>query len=173
MQPAPPPKRPQWIEIATLAFAGSALWGCTGPFKSTYQGTLDRCGAACLALPTLLLALAAHPNLNKNFVSDVAWTYALYLEASALVPQLVLLRQRAAVLADRLTAHFVAALGCGRLLECLFWACYHRDLSMGARSLPGYLVVVSQLVQLAQVLDFFYGYYQAVTTPFVVTARLV
>ena len=44
---------------------------------------------------------------------------------------------------------------------------------MGARSYPGYLVVVSQLVQLAQVLDFFYGYYQAVTTPFVVTARLV
>lgn len=29
-----------------------------------------------------------HPGLNNNWFTDVAWTFALYLEAAAIVPQL-------------------------------------------------------------------------------------
>lgn len=161
-----------WIEVAALAFTGSALWACAGPFKGTYQGALDRfgelgvpagAGAVYLATPMLLLAAIFHPTINKQFVSDVAWTYAMYLESSALVPQLYMFQQQASGIVDLLTAHFVAALGFGRLLEFIFWLYSHKELAgTSGSTLPGYLAVSSQFAQLALMADFFYYYFLAV-----------
>jgi hypothetical protein len=45
-------------------------------------------GVVVLAVPALFLAALLHPSLNNNWLTDVAWTFALYLEAVAIWPQL-------------------------------------------------------------------------------------
>ena len=166
-----------------LLFTASALWGCMGPFKSTYQGELDTfgefnvppgMGAVYLAVPVMILAIIVHPNLNNDFISDVAWAYATYLESVALVPQLFMFQKQTSGVVELLTAHFVAALGFGRLMEFLFWIYSHHELSAKSGSnLPGYLALLSQLMQLVLMPDFFWYYYLAVknATPLVLPSQ--
>jgi len=149
------------------------------PFNSTYQADLDRFGemsvppgwgAIWLAVPVLLIAIFIHPNLNSDFLSDVAWTYAMYLESVALIPQLFMFQKQTSGVVELLTAHFVAALGFGRVMEFCFWVYSYHELANSAGSkLPGYLALFAQFMQLVLMLDFFYYYYMAVknATPLV------
>jgi ER lumen protein retaining receptor len=167
------------IEIMALIFTASALYGCMVPFKSTYQQDLDTFGelnvppgfgAVYLAAPILLIAIFIHPNLNSDFLSDTAWTYAIYLESAALVPQLYMFQKQASGVVELLTAHFVAALGFGRCMEFFFWIYSYHELANSAGSkLPGYLALIAQFVQLVLMVDFFWYYYIAVknATPLV------
>jgi hypothetical protein len=171
------------IEILALLFTASALWGCMGPFKGTYQADMDKFGemnvppgfgAVYLAVPVLILAIMVHPNLNSDFISDVAWTYAMYLESVSLVPQLFMFQKQQSGVVELLTAHFVAALGFGRILEFLFWIYSYHELATSAGSkLPGYLALFSQFMQLVLMLDFFWYYYLAVknATPLVLPSH--
>ena len=168
-----------FIEGMSLLFTTAALYGCMVPFKGTYQQDLDQFGefnvppgfgAVYLAGPILLIAAFIHPNLNADFLSDVAWTYAMYLESSALIPQLYMFQKQTSGVVELLTAHFVAALGFGRLMEFMFWVySYHELASSTGSRLPGYLALFSQFVQLVLMIDFFWYYYKAVrsATPLV------
>lgn len=171
------------IEVLALFFTSSALYGCMVPFKQTYQADADKFGeinvpagfgALYLAAPVLVISCVIHPNLNSDFFSDVAWTYAMYLESLALIPQLYMFQKQATGVVELLTAHFVAALGFGRILEFTFWIYSYHELSNSAGStLPGYLAIFSQFVQLILMLDFFYYYYVAVknATPMVLPSH--
>jgi ER lumen protein retaining receptor len=168
-----------FIEVMSLIFTGAVLWACMGPFKHTYQADLDKfgefnvppgTGAVYLAGPILILAIFIHPNLNQDWSSDVAWTFAMYLESAALVPQLYMFQKQASGVVELLTAHFVAALGFGRIMEFLFWIYSYHELANNAGSrMPGYLALFSQFAQLVLMLDFFWYYYLAVknATPLV------
>ena len=115
-------------------------------------------------------AVESHPNLNSDFISDVAWTFAMYLESAALIPQLYMFQKQKTGVVELLTAHFVAALGFGRILEFAFWIySYHELASASGSKLPGYLAIFSQFMQLILMLDFFWYYYVAVknATPLV------
>jgi ER lumen protein retaining receptor len=168
-----------FIEITSLIFTASALYGCMVPFKGTYQADQDGFGelnvprgygAVYIAAPVLLIAILIHPNLNADFLSDTAWTYAMYLESTALVPQLYMFQKQASGVVELLTAHFVAALGFGRLMEFFFWIySYHELANSSGSRLPGYLALFSQFLQLILMVDFFWYYYVAVknATPLV------
>lgn len=116
------------VEGTSLILSATALWAVmASPFKSI---TANDMNALYFAGPVLIMAIAAHPNLNENIVSDVAWTYAMYLESVALIPQLAMFRSTkkskssspaAGGVIEPLTAHFVFALGFGRLVEFSFW----------------------------------------------------
>eukprot|EP00980_Cylindrotheca_fusiformis_P020703 scaffold7738_cov133-Cylindrotheca_fusiformis.AAC.12 len=172
-----------FIEGMSLIFTCSALWACMGPYKQTYQADLDRFGelnvppgygAVYLAVPVLLLAIFVHPNLNADFLSDTAWTYAMYLESTALIPQLFMFQKQASGVVELLTAHFVAALGFGRVMEFFFWIySYHELANSSGSKLPGYLALFAQFVQLVLMLDFFWYYYLAVknATPLVLPSH--
>jgi ER lumen protein retaining receptor len=150
------------IEIMSLIFAAFV------PFKSTYQGDMDKFGemnfppgygAVYLAVPVMIVALIVHPNLNADFLSDCAWTYAMYLEFLALVPQLYMFQKQMTGVVELLTAHFVAELGFGRVMEFMFWAySYHELQTKNGSKMPGYLALFSQFVQLVLMLDFFWYY---------------
>lgn len=167
------------IEIMALVFTASALYGCLGPFKSTYQADCDKFGefnvkpgygAVYLAAPILIVAIVLHPSLNADFFSDVAWTYAMYLESVALIPQLYMFQKQSNGVVELLTAHFVAALGFGRIMEFVFWIYSYRELATSSGStLPGYLAIISQFAQLVLMVDFFWYYVTAVknATPLV------
>ena len=172
-----------FIEVMSLIFTGAALWACMMPYKHTYQVDLDRFGelhvppgfgAVYLAGPILVIAILVHPNLNADFISDTAWTYAMYLESAALVPQLFMFQKQASGVVELLTAHFVAALGFGRIMEFFFWIYSYHELANSAGSrLPGYLALFAQFVQLVLMLDFFWYYYLAVknATPLVLPSH--
>ena len=171
------------IETMSLLFTGAALWAAMGPFKRTYQADLDvfgemnvppGAGAVYLAVPVLIIALLIHPNLNSDFLSDVAWTYAMYLESVALIPQLYMFQKQSTGVVELLTAHFVAALGFGRVMEFCFWVYSYHELANSAGSrLPGYLALFSQFMQLVLMLDFFWYYFVAVknATPLVLPSH--
>jgi len=172
-----------FIEIMALIFTVSALYGCMVPFKESYQADADKFGesnvppgygAVYLAVPVLILAIVFHPNLNADFLSDVAWTYAMYLESLSLIPQLYMFQKQANGVVELLTAHFVAALGFGRILEFIFWAYSYHELATSAGStLPGYLALFSQFLQLVLMVDFFWYYITAVknATPLVLPSH--
>jgi ER lumen protein retaining receptor len=167
------------IELVAFVFTSSVLYGCMVPFKGTYQADLDKFGefnvppgygAVYLAAPALLFAIFIHPSLNSDFMSDVAWTYSMYLESLALIPQLYMFQNQASGVVELLTAHFVAALGFGRMMEFCFWMYSYHELATNSGSkLPGYLALMSQVMQLVLLVDFFWYYFKAVknATPLV------
>jgi len=171
------------IEIMALIFTASALWACMMPYNRTYQKDVDTFGemhvppgfgAVYLAIPIFFLACFIHPNLNVDFLSDMAWTYAMYLESVALIPQLYMFQKQQAGVVELLTAHFVAALGFGRVLEFCFWIYSYNELATASGSkLPGYLALFSQFMQLVLMLDFFWYYFMAVknATPLVLPSH--
>mmetsp|Transcript_33644 Transcript_33644/g.49464 ORF Transcript_33644/g.49464 Transcript_33644/m.49464 type:complete len:366 (+) Transcript_33644:138-1235(+) len=170
------------LEFMALAFTASALYGCLGPFKKSYQAEFDTFGeihvppgfgAVYLAVPCLILAILIHPGLNSDFMSDVAWTFAMYLESMALVPQLFMFQRQTSGVVELLTAHFVFALGFGRVLEFVFWAYSYHELSSGGSNFIGYIALFAQFTQLVLMLDFFWYYYQAVknATPLVLPSH--
>lgn len=171
------------IEFMSLVFTCTALWACMVPYKHTYQADLDRFGelnvppgygAVYIAGPVLLIALMIHPNLNADFLSDTAWTYACYLESAALIPQLYMFQKQASGVVELLTAHFVAALGFGRIMEFMFWVySYHELANSSGSRLPGYVALFAQFAQLVLMLDFFWYYYLAVknATPLVLPSH--
>mmetsp|Transcript_19888 Transcript_19888/g.39662 ORF Transcript_19888/g.39662 Transcript_19888/m.39662 type:complete len:348 (+) Transcript_19888:378-1421(+) len=167
------------IEFLSLGFSISAVYGCTVRFGRSYQSSQDSfgemnvppgCGALFLAVPTLLLAMFIHPTLNKDWLSDVAWTYAMYLESVALVPQLFMFQKAVGGIVEMLTAHFVFALGLGRALEFIFWFHSYQELvnNSGSAS-PGYIALFSQIIQALLLIDFYWYYFKAVknSTPMV------
>mmetsp|Transcript_6794 Transcript_6794/g.9973 ORF Transcript_6794/g.9973 Transcript_6794/m.9973 type:complete len:384 (-) Transcript_6794:89-1240(-) len=172
-----------FIEIMALVFTASALWAISVPYKSTYQADTDRFGefnvppgfgAVYLAVPILIIAGCLHPNLNADFVSDVAWTYAMYLESVASIPQLYMFQKQTNGVVELLTAHFVAALGIGRMMEFIFWIySYHELATSSGSALPGYLAIFSQFAQLVLMVDFFWYYFAAVknATPLVLPSN--
>lgn len=172
-----------FVEGMSLVLASLALYACMVPFKHTYQAELDKfgellvppgTGAVYLAAPILLLAIIVHPNLNADFISDTAWTYAMYLESAALLPQLYMFQKQSSGVVELLTAHFVFALGFGRVMEFLFWIySYHELADASGSKLPGYLALFSLAVQIIMMLDFFWYYYLAVknATPLVLPSN--
>jgi len=171
------------IEGLALFFAASALYGISVPFKSTYEKDSDRFGemavppgygALYLAVPALIIAVLLHPNLNEDFLSDVAWTYAMYLESVSVIPQLYMFQKQKTGVVEIMNAHFVAALGFGRVMEFTFWIYSYHELSTSSGSnLPGYLAIISQFLQLVLMVDFFWYYITAVknATPLVLPSH--
>jgi hypothetical protein len=84
-------------------------------------------GIAFLVLPCLLLATVIHPTLNQNFVTDVAWTLALYLETLAVIPQLYMFQKSGSV--EPWTSHFVFTLGLSRVFLFSFWLSSYHELN--------------------------------------------
>jgi ER lumen protein retaining receptor len=171
------------IEFMSLAFVATAMWGCLVPFKKSYQVEFDKFGemhvppgfgSVYLIIPCLALAIFIHPGLNQDFLSDVSWTFAMYLESVALVPQLYMFQRQNTGIVELLTAHFVAALGFGRVLEFTFWLySYHELAHKSGSNYAGYLALISQFCQVLLMCDFFWYYYVAVknATPLVLPSH--
>mmetsp|Transcript_22544 Transcript_22544/g.21773 ORF Transcript_22544/g.21773 Transcript_22544/m.21773 type:complete len:297 (+) Transcript_22544:101-991(+) len=162
------------IEIVSLVSCCFAMYGMVGPLKSTYEEKYDKFGslhipnefgALYCIVPCGLLALFFHPTLNREFFSDVCWTYSMYLEAVAMLPQIFMFQKQASDqggIVEPLIGHTVFALGFSRIFELIFWLGSFRELSDHAGSrMPGYIVLLSQLGHLIIMGDFFYYYFNS------------
>eukprot|EP00591_Stephanopyxis_turris_P015553 CAMPEP_0195542278 /NCGR_PEP_ID=MMETSP0794_2-20130614/51522_1 /TAXON_ID=515487 /ORGANISM="Stephanopyxis turris, Strain CCMP 815" /LENGTH=190 /DNA_ID=CAMNT_0040676407 /DNA_START=452 /DNA_END=1024 /DNA_ORIENTATION=- len=159
----------QMVEATSFLLSLSAIYACTVRFKKSYQHDCDMFGewnvpsgfgTLHLVIPCCILALIWHPNRNEHFISDFAYAFSMYLEAVALLPQLYMFQRQVKQSVEILTAHFVFALGFGRVLEFFFWIeAYVLLETESGSNMIGYLTLFSQLFQIVLMLDFFYYYY--------------
>ncbi|GJP48009.1 hypothetical protein CLOM_g7250 [Closterium sp. NIES-68] len=102
-----------------------------------------------LVIPCFVLALL----VNKKFtITEVLWAFSIYLEAVAILPQLVLLQRTKNI--DNLTGNYVFFLGAYRSLYILNWIYRY----MTEKHYRQWIVWISGLVQTALYADFFYYY---------------
>lgn len=143
-------------------------------------------GHLLLIGPCFLLSLLIHPQLNDSRLSDISWAFSMYLETTALLPQLYLLQRvrkihapaHSSLCARVLTpnpqpsqhksaslhlGHFIVALTFARVWDFVFWAASYHELvtSTGSR-LPGFVAMAFQVGHAVLLVDFFYYYGMAV-----------
>lgn len=169
----------QAVEIGALVLALGLIVALLTTHRRTYSAASDRFGGGVLGLPdaagvlvlaapAALLAALLHPNLNNNWFTDVAWTFALYLEAVAVYPQLYMFYDAARASRGGVTPevepfelNFVFSIAVARLLHFIFWLSSYQELNDRTsadfgRKFPGHLVVLSQIVNLLLLADFVY-----------------
>lgn len=117
--------------------------------KQTWDRQDDTFRVLFIIVPCALLAIAL-PN-RRNTV-EILWTFSIYLEAVAILPQLILLQRTQNI--DNLTGNYVALLGSYRAFYILNWI-YKYFITPNYRQ---WIVWVSGVVQTLIYLDFFYYY---------------
>ncbi|KAL5576984.1 hypothetical protein UlMin_018683 [Ulmus minor] len=118
--------------------------------RRTYDKELDTFRYHFLVAGCFVLALIVH---EKFTIQEVFWAFSLYLEAVAILPQLVLLQRSGNV--DNLTGQYVFLLGAYRALYILNWIYrYFTEVHFSR-----WISCISGLVQTALYADFFYYYF--------------
>jgi len=117
-------------------------------FKATYDRNHDTFRIEFLLGPCLLLALI----INHEFsVVEILWTFSIYLESVAILPQLFMLSKTGE--AETITSHYLFALGSYRALYILNWIYRYY-----AEEFFDPIAVVAGVVQTILYADFFYLY---------------
>jgi ER lumen protein retaining receptor len=122
-------------------------------FSKLYRQTYDAKGDSFeywkyLLGPCLLLALVF--NIEFTFI-EVMWSFSIFLESVAFVPQLDMMRKMKEV--ENLTSHYVFCLGAYRVLYIFSWIAKYLN------NEPIFLISISAgTVQTILYADFFYYY---------------
>ncbi|XWS22360.1 hypothetical protein CRYUN_Cryun29cG0027100 [Craigia yunnanensis] len=120
--------------------------------RRSYNKDQDTFRHYFLMLPCLFLALL----INEKFTFwEVIWVFSLYLEAVAILPQLVLLRRTRNI--DNLTGQYVFLLGAYRAFYILNWIYRY----FTEEHFVHWITWISGLVQTLLYADFFYYYFQS------------
>ncbi|KAJ1689556.1 hypothetical protein LUZ63_013711 [Rhynchospora breviuscula] len=118
--------------------------------RRTYDKDLDTFRHYILVTVSFVLALLFH---DRFTIKEVFWAFSIYLEAVAILPQLVLLQRSGNV--DNLTGQYVFFLGAYRGFYILNWIYRYFTESHYFRWIPW----MAGLVQTALYADFFYYYF--------------
>jgi len=117
-------------------------------FKATYDKIHDTFRVEFLIIPAAILALL----VNHEFeVLEILWTFSIYLESVAILPQLFMVSKTGE--AESITSHYLFALGAYRALYILNWI--YRYYSEGFYDL---IAIFAGIIQTILYCDFFYLY---------------
>lgn len=137
--------------LMKVFFIGSSvgtLFLIYGKFRATYDRNHDSFRIEFLLIPCALLSLI----INHEFaVLEVLWTFSIYLESVAILPQLFLVSKTGE--AESITSHYLFALGSYRALYLLNWV--YRYVVNNYYDL---IVIFAGIVQTILYCDFFYLY---------------
>ena len=117
-------------------------------FKVTYDKNHDSFRIEYLIGPCAVLSLLIR---HEFTVMEVLWTFSIYLEAVAILPQLFMVSKTGE--AETITSHYLFALGSYRALYILNWIWRYY-----AESFVDWIAIVAGLVQTVLYCDFFYLY---------------
>lgn len=118
--------------------------------SQTYDKQQDTFRYIFLIVPAAVLALAIP---SARYFTEIAWTFSIYLEAVAILPQLVLMQRTQNI--DNLTGNYVFLLGTYRGLYIINWI-YRYFTEPNYRQ---WIAWISGFVQTLLYADFFYYYY--------------
>lgn len=103
-------------------------------------------------VPSSILALL----FNYKFtIFEILWSFSLWLESVAILPQLYMLQRQGQ--GDLLTVHYIFALGCYRALYIPNWIYRY-----ATESKFDYVSILTGIIQTLIYSDFFYIYYDKV-----------
>ncbi|CAG0893440.1 unnamed protein product [Cyprideis torosa] len=136
------------MKIFFLAASYGTLYLMYLKFKATYDSNHDTFRIEFLLLPVTALALL----INHEFsVLEILWTFSIYLESMAILPQLFMVSKTGE--AESITSHYLFALGSYRALYILNWIYrYYMENFFDP------IAVVAGIVQTVLYCDFFYLY---------------
>ena len=136
------------MKVFFISSAGATVWMMFMKFKATYDGNHDTFRIEFLLAPAALLALV----LNHEFsVMEILWTFSIYLESVAILPQLFMVSKTGE--AETITSHYLFALGSYRALYIFNWVYrYYYE------SFYDIIAIVAGVVQTVLYCDFFYLY---------------
>ncbi|CAG2108605.1 unnamed protein product [Medioppia subpectinata] len=140
-----------WKTRSCAVFIGASvatLYLMYMKFKATYDRNHDTFRIEFLLIPVTLLGLL----VNHEFTPlEVLWTFSIYLESVAILPQLFLVSKTGE--AETITSHYLMALGSYRALYLMNWI--WRYYFEGFYDL---IAIVAGIVQTVLYCDFFYLY---------------
>lgn len=142
------------FKIVYIATSGLIVWYMRRhrTVKNTYDKDHDTFRYLFLIAPSFLLALVWH---EKFTPFEILWAASIFLEAVAILPQLVLLQRTKNV--DNLTGNYVFLLGMYRATYILNWIYRY----FTEENYVHWLVWFAGTVQTALYVDFFYYYIDA------------
>jgi len=136
------------MKLFFIASAAGTVYLMYIKFKATYDGNHDTFRIEFLLGPSVLLALV----VNHEFsVMEILWTFSIYLESVAILPQLFMVSKTGE--AESITSHYLFALGSYRGLYILNWIYrYH------AEGFYDIIAIIAGCIQTILYCDFFYLY---------------
>jgi len=136
------------MKIIFIAATVTTVYLILIKFKATYDGNHDTFRVEFLVVPVAGLAVLVNHELS---VMEVLWTFSIYLEAVAILPQLFMISKTGE--AESITSHYLFALGSYRGLYILNWIYrYYFEGFFDA------IAIVAGCVQTVLYCDFFYLY---------------
>lgn len=140
------------MKIIFIASSTYIVYLLTVKYKKSIQEDIDTFPVRYLILGSFVTALI----FNYKFTfKQIMWSFSLWLEAVAILPQLFILQKTGE--AENITVHYIFALGLYRTLYLPNWV--YRYFT---ESKFDYIAVLAGLLQTAVYSDFFYIYYQRV-----------
>ncbi|CAO3640830.1 unnamed protein product [Cunninghamella blakesleeana] len=121
-------------------------------FKATYDSGLDTFRIEYLLVGASLLAVLT---TGAYQIREVLWTFSIWLESVAILPQLFMLQRTGE--AETITTHYLFALGAYRALYIVNWVYRYYG-----ENHVDYIAWIAGLLQTALYSDFFYIYYTKV-----------
>eukprot|EP00128_Syssomonas_multiformis_P015311 Colp12_sorted_trinity150504_noHs@1437 len=136
------------MKVFFLTASGATVYLMAAKFKATYNRNQDYFRLEYLALPAALLALLT---TSEYSISEILWTFSIWLESGAILPQLFMIQRTGE--AESITSHYLFALGAYRGLYILNWI---YRVSNGEHI--ELVAVVAGVIQTILYCDFFYLY---------------
>ncbi|XP_013784324.1 ER lumen protein-retaining receptor-like [Limulus polyphemus] len=136
------------MKVFFVATSYATIYLIYNKFKATYDRNHDTFRIEFLLVPVVILGLL----VNHEFsLVEVLWTFSIYLESVAILPQLFLVSKTGE--AETITSHYLFCLGLYRALYILNWI--YRYYIEGFYDL---IPIVTGVVQTVLYCDFFYLY---------------
>jgi len=154
----------QILEVMLFSVIAWTVWLCKVKFPET-ASALDTFQISYIIVPSVILGVIMHPNLNPYQITDIFWAIAHYLEVLACLPQLFMFQRERKVYPW--TAHFLAALAVAKFIDFIFWIEVYEQVAVedhSIRQYAGYVVLGLSGGQLLLMGDFLKAYFTCVAS---------
>lgn len=140
------------MKIIFIAASYTTVYLIYNKFKSTYGRSQDTFRIEYLLAIVAFLTLLIHERReNAYLILELLWTFSIYLEAVAILPQLFMITRTGE--AETITSHYLFFLGLYRGLYIFNWI--YRYYAEGFHE---WIPVISGVIQTVLYCDFFYLY---------------
>merc|ERR550537_449132 len=105
------------------------------------------------------LAIVVHPELNEWVTFDIAWTASLYVDAVAMLPQVMMISKTQQT--PGYTGHYLIATLASRMFSAWFWihgATNLMDMEERSSSIAAAAVVAAHVLQFVLLANYAYNY---------------
>jgi ER lumen protein retaining receptor len=154
----------QLIDAMSLAMVLVLLYHVFRRYRATYSAEQDDFEIGYLLGVCLILAVVFHPNLNRRPFFDVMWTFALYVDMVAMMPQLwVITKLGVGAKIELLNGHYIMAIAASRAVSLYFWVYGFVEFAPkdGSFNFTGWAIMGAHIIQMLLLLDFMYYYVKA------------